>query len=53
MSKKKPKKERAKKYDAKLKVDGSFDDLLNELVPKAYPKLANPDTPKEEPKKDK
>jgi hypothetical protein len=30
---KKPKKERAHKYEEKLRINGSFQDLMNELVP--------------------
>lgn len=29
----KPKKERAHKYEEKLHINGSFQDLMNELVP--------------------
>lgn len=42
------KKKRADKYEEKLKVNGSFEDLLKALVPpekkvpQALPKLANP-----------
>lgn len=44
---KKPKKERAEKYEEKLKVNGTFQDLMDALVPPPPPeKKKNEDQPK-------